>query len=152
MPGRLVCRLSTFIKGKIMSYLSIGTVTQFAATATCDFVSKKAKLEQGPLLCSVLSPGVQAAGNYVYQSALQDTSERATSFNHSSSLNSLEEAAAGTLGAYVGYQVLKSVGDATAVSYLRNYDFSKAKQVNTVKSNPLVQAGMVVIGTKLATN
>jgi len=127
-------------------------VTQFATTATCDFVLKKAKVEQGPLLCSVLSPAVQAAGSYVYHNTVQKTSDVAPSFSHSSSLNPLEEAGAGTFGAYAGYQVLKSVGDALYNSLSEKDNFSGAMRVLDTQTNSLVRAGMAVIGTMGATS
>ena len=136
-----------------MSYLNVGPVTQFATTATCDFVLKKANLaivgEKGPLLCSVLSPAIQAAGSYIYHSAIQKTSDVPPSFNDASSLSPLEEAGAGTIGAYAGYRLLKSAGD-TMFNLLTDKGtdyYPLAMRVNDLESSSLMRAYMAVTGT-----
>jgi hypothetical protein len=137
-----------------MSYLNaVGPATQFATTAACDFALKKTNVEKGPLLCTVVSPAVQAAGNYVYQNTLQNTSDVATL--HSPSLNPSEQAGAAIFGAYAGYKVLNKVGDAMfnflVVGQGDKY-YPLAMRVNDAQSSSLVRAGMAVFGTKVATH
>jgi hypothetical protein len=134
-----------------MSYLNaVGPATQFATTAVCDFVLKKANVEKRPLLCTVVSPAVQTAGKYLYQTTLQNTSDAAPS--HPSALNPIVEAGTGTLSAYARYTILNKVGktitDVLAVGQADGY-FPVPMRVNEGPSSSLMRAGMAVLGTKV---
>jgi len=132
-----------------MSYLSVGAITQFLTTAACDFALRKADVDKGYQLCSVLTPVVQVAGSYVYHKAIQKTSDVPPSFGYSSSLNPIEEVQAATLGAYAGAKILEKMGYGVFHT-LCNHGGEQFTRTDKVLPNPLVTAGVAAIGTNIA--
>jgi len=109
-------------------------------TAACYFASKVGKIymadtQKSSVLCGMLSPAVQAAGNYVYQKTIQETSDVPLSSSQFSSLSPFEEAVAGTLGAATGYLAVA----ATALPFL------------SIQNNPLGCAAVALNSAQLAT-
>ena len=139
-----------------MSFLNVGSVKQFVVTAACDFFLKKGsfkEVKEGPLLCSVLAPAVQAAGNYVYQNAISAFPDVPYSSEPSGSLKPLEYGAAGTLGAYAGYRALKSGADAWSDIFWPSPRYYRlAFAASYARDSSLMRAGMAVIGTQLTTH